>query len=108
MHSDQFTELKKQKRTAELEKAKEIQQLQSRNNQLQTDYENAKLSTVVANKKAKEAVDEVERVVEETKVQQKLLDDKIVEVQKSVDEIASRNSKIEELKQAIKDKEQEM
>lgn len=63
---------------------------------------------MVANKKAKEAVDEVERVVEETKVQQKLLDDKIVEVQKSVDEIASRNSKIEELKQAIKDKEQEM
>ena len=77
---DQFTEQKKTKRTAESEKVKEITQLQNRNNQLQTDYENAKLTTVQANRKAKEAVDEVDRVQEETVVQQKILDAKTVEV----------------------------
>ena len=61
---DKFAEQKKQKRTAESEKIKEIQQLTSRNNQLQTDFENAKVSTAGANKKVKQALDEMTEVEE--------------------------------------------
>ena len=49
---------------AEQEKAKEIQQLQSVNNQLQTDFENAKVSTAAANRKVKEAINELNKMEE--------------------------------------------
>ena len=73
---DKFQELKKQKRTTETEKMKEKSQLESKNNQLQTDFENAKVSRAGADKKAKQAQEEVDRVEAEIESRQKTLDEK--------------------------------
>lgn len=73
---DKFADMKKQKRTAETEKLKEKSQLESKNNQLQTDFENAKVSRAGADKKAKQAQEEVDQVTIEIENRQKRLDEK--------------------------------
>ena len=73
---DKFADMKKQKRTVETEKLKEKSQLESKNNQLQTDFENAKVSRAGADKKAKQAQEEVDQVTVEIENMQTKLDRK--------------------------------
>ena len=89
--------MKKTKRAAEGERFKEIQQLQQRNNQLQTDFENAKVMTAQAQKKAKEAAEQVELVEGTIQEQNIILEQRTSEVKQTQVDIAERETTIERM-----------
>ena len=106
--SDQFQDLKKQKKASEAEKIREIQQLQVRNNALQTDYENSKITTASATKKMQEAVNETERVEAEITQMNSVLEQRNEQYDQTVSEIKERDARLLELQGEIISKHQEM
>lgn len=66
---------------------------------MQTDFENAKVSTAGANKKVKQAQDEVTTVENEIETKTKQLEEKNSAFDQSVIDLRDRENTIEELKQ---------
>ena len=75
---------------------------------MQTDFENAKVSTAGANKKVKQAQEEVTAVESEIEAKTKQLEDKNSAFDQSVVDLRDRENTIEELKQDYVRMEQEL